>query len=55
MTRVRCRTGKLGYLSERDAVSQMKSLQSRGKARVPKRTYRCKHCGFYHLTSQPKR
>jgi hypothetical protein len=45
---------KRNYRTKRDAKQAMRSAQAQGKGRLRLRAYRCPHCPYWHLTSQPK-
>jgi uncharacterized Zn finger protein len=50
---MRCeRTGKVCYPSEGFANGVIRRLKKRRvkSKNVPKRAYRCEHCGYWHLT-----
>ena len=51
-----CLTGKAAYLSKLDAeLAVLRILRRSQKVAVrPARTYCCKACGLYHLTSQTR-
>jgi hypothetical protein len=44
--------GKVGYTSERRAMSCAHAVQQRRSERL--RAYRCTRCYMWHLTSEPK-
>ena len=49
---ITCKKSK--YVSEEFALIELKNIQKRSKRKViPVRAYLCKHCGKWHLTSQP--
>jgi len=50
---MKCRTGKQCFATEKEARDKMWQIQFwEVVCRHPKRVYRCKFCGFWHLTSQ---
>lgn len=55
-TALSCKTEKIRYPSERIAEAELLRLQEfyveRESERVPTRTYECRHCGGWHVTSK---
>lgn len=52
-TKTRCEaTRKFQYVDEEQAIA---AALRRSRAAGPLRVYRCPACGWWHLTSQPKR
>lgn len=47
--------GKTPYTSAeaKRAIRALK-LRRRGKRTAERQSYKCRHCGFYHLTSHPR-
>jgi|GEM_PF-4973211 len=45
------KTGKQGFASKLDALTV---LANASRTRATQRTYKCGHCGRWHLTSKPK-
>lgn len=52
-------TGKVAYTNKIRALMAIVKIESVGPrifgGPIPKRVYRCEHCGAWHLTSQPQR
>lgn len=58
-----CPSGKTPFVDVRSAqavIDEQNTIplewrSNKEKVKLPFRIYRCRRCGFYHLTSRPKR
>ncbi len=52
----RCMTGKLGWFSERDALTALKEARANRYPgqKAEQAVYRCDWCPSWHLTSKPR-
>jgi hypothetical protein len=47
---------KTKFQTKDEAISRVKEIGERGgEHRKPRRSYKCSICGYYHLTSKPKK
>jgi hypothetical protein len=47
---------KAKFQTKGEAAKRIREIQgSGGEYRKPRRSYKCGICGFYHLTSKPKK
>lgn len=52
VVRNKCRTGKMRYRSQDEAIDHLHRMTAHEGGRIPDRSYWCLHCKGWHLTSQ---